>query len=397
MFNSPAGVAEDSSGNVYVADDLNDTIRKVTPGGVVSTLVPRGTTEEGQYLFTDPLGVAVDGAGNVYVADTFNGRIGKITPGRVVSILGGLDTSVARFDHAGDDGSGSAARFDTPRGIAVDNAGNVYVADTENEMIRRGVPPPVGQLLNISTRLGVNTGDNVLIGGFKISGSANRQVLLRALGPTLHSFGINDALVDPVLELHDGAGTLLVANDNWKDTQQASIDATGKAPSNDLEPAILRTLPPGGYTAIVRGKNNTVGVGLVEAYVVDQAVGARLTNLSTRGFVDVNQNVMIGGFICGNDVSVVVRALGPTLAQFSVPNVLADPTLELRDENGTLITSNDNWGDNQEGEIEATGLAPPGETESAVIITRPASNTTAIVHGKNNTTGNALVEAYSLN
>jgi hypothetical protein len=259
-----------------------------------------------------------------------------------------------------------------------------------------GTPTP-GILLNISTRLGVGTGNNVLIGGFIITGSSNKQVLLRALGPTLSQFGVTGVLADPTLELHNGSGALLASNDNWKDTQQSAIMATGKAPPNDLESAILSTLAPGNYTAIVRGKNNTTGIGLVEVYDLDQAVDTTLTNISTRGFVNTNQNVMIGGFISGNGaVNVIVRALGPTLTQFGVPNVLANPTLELHDVNGTLLASNDNWKDTQQAEIMATGKAPPNDLESAIITTRPPGNTTAIVRGKNNTTGNALVEVYTL-
>jgi hypothetical protein len=255
----------------------------------------------------------------------------------------------------------------------------------------------IGQLLNISTRLKVLTGNSVLIGGFIVGGSGNKTVLMRALGPTLHNFGITGFLADPTLELHAGNGTLIMSNDNWKDTQQAAIAATGLAPPNDLESAILHTFTAGNYTGIVRGKNNSTGVALFEVYDIDKAFDTTLTNISTRGFVDLGQNLMIGGFISGNGiVRVIVRALGPTLTQFGVTNVLADPTLELHDANGAMIASNDNWKDTQQAEIQASGFAPPNNAESAIIITRPPGNTTAIVSGKNNTTGNALVEVYVL-
>ena len=257
----------------------------------------------------------------------------------------------------------------------------------------------IGQLLNLSTRMRVLTGNSVLIGGFIITGTGNIDVLLRALGPTLSQFGVVDPLQDPTIELHAGNGALLATNDNWKDTQQNAINATGLAPPNDKESAILSTgLAPGNYTAIVRGKNNTTGIGLVEAYDLSQAPATTLHNISTRGFVDTDQNVMIGGFISGNGVvKVIVRGLGPTLSQFGVTNVLADPTLEVRDGQGTLLASNDNWQDTQQAEIQASGFAPPNAKESAIIIERPPANTTAIVRGKNNTTGNALVEVYTLN
>ena len=259
-------------------------------------------------------------------------------------------------------------------------------------------PAPPAQLLNISARLKVLTGDNVLIGGFIISGSENKQVLLRALGSTLGQFGVSGVLADPTLELHDGTGAVIASNDNWKDTQQAEIAATGKAPPTDFESAILRTLAPGSYTVVVRDKNAATGVALVEAYDLSPGANASLSNSSARGFVGINDDVMIGGFITGEgNCRVIVRALGPTLAQFGVPNVLADPMLELYDPNGTLVASNDNTPSPLHfSEIRASGFAPPNGAESAIIITRQAGNITAIVRGKNNTTGNALLEVYTL-
>jgi hypothetical protein len=261
-------------------------------------------------------------------------------------------------------------------------------------------PAPPAQLLNISARLKVLTGDNVLIGGFIITGSDNKQVLLRALGSTLGQFGVSGVLADPTLELYDSTGAVIASNDNWKDTQQVDIAATGKAPPTDSESAILRTLAPGSYTVVVRDKNATTGVALVEAYDLSPGVNASLSNSSARGFVGINDDVMIGGFITGEgNCRVIVRALGPTLAQFGVPNVLADPMLELYDPNGTLIASNDNTNISPFSpfsEIRASGFAPPNGPEPAIIVTRPAGNITAIVRGKNNTTGNALLEVYTL-
>jgi WD40-like Beta Propeller Repeat len=254
-----------------------------------------------------------------------------------------------------------------------------------------------GQLLNISTRLEVLTGNNVAIGGFIVTGTANKQVLLRALGPTLRQLGVNNALADPTIELHDHTGAAIASNDNWKDTQEVAIAATGKAPPDNLESAILRTLAPGSYTAIVRGKNSATGVALVEAYDLDQVLTTTLANISTRGFVGTGSNVMIGGAISGNGiVKVIVRVLGPTLAQLGVLNVLADPTLELHDANGAVIASNDNWQDTQQADIQATGLAPPNPLESAIVLPQSPGNSTAIVRGKNNATGVALVEVYNL-
>ncbi len=260
-----------------------------------------------------------------------------------------------------------------------------------------GLAVQPADLVNISTRMEVLTGNSALIAGFIITGTESKEVLLRALGPTLTQFGVVGALGDTTIELHNGAGTIIATNDNWKDTQQAAIAATGLAPPNNLESAILIPLAPGNYSVVVRGKNDTTGVGLVEVYDRNQAVNATLTNISTRGFVDTGVNVMIGGLISSTgNVKVLVRALGPTLTQFGVPNVLADPTLELHDANGALIASNDNWQDTQKTAIQASGLAPPNASEAAIIITKPTGSGTAIVRGKNNTTGNALVEVYRL-
>lgn len=251
-----------------------------------------------------------------------------------------------------------------------------------------------GQLLNISTRMEVLTGSNVLIGGFIITGMDAKKVLVRGLGPSLP---VNGALADPTLELHDSTKTL-ATNDNWKDTQQTEIQATGIPPSSDLESAIVATLPANaGYTAILAGKNGGMGIGLVEVYDLTTNVNSQLANISTRGFVDTEDNVMIGGFIAGNGIAkVLVRAIGPSLTAAGVQGALQDPTLELHDASGAIIQTNDNWKDTQQAEIQATGVPPTDDTESALVRTLAPGNYTAVVRGKNNTTGVALVEVYNL-
>jgi hypothetical protein len=257
--------------------------------------------------------------------------------------------------------------------------------------------PANAVLGNISTRLPVGTGDNVLIAGFIITGNAAKQLVLRALGPTLTQFGVPNAMQDTTLELHNSAGAVIGFNDDWQDASNAQSITPNLQPPNDLESAILTTLNPGAYTAIVRGFHNSTGTALVEVY--DTAVGStELSNISTRGFVQTGNDVMIAGVIVQfHDKEVVVRALGPTLTNFGVPNALADPTLELRDVNGTLLASNDDWKDTQQNAIEATDLAPPNDLESAIVGTLMPGNYTAIVRGFNNTSGNALVEVYGLN
>ena len=255
---------------------------------------------------------------------------------------------------------------------------------------------PLPQLLNISTRMQVLTDDKVLIGGFIITGNAPKKVILRAIGPSLTSFGVTNALADPVLELHLPDMTV-VTNDNWKDTQQTEIEATGLQPGSDEESAIVATLAPGVYTAIVNGKNGGTGIGLVEAYDLDQAADSTLANISTRGFVDTGDNVMIGGVIIGGETGqVLVRAIGPELTALGVNGALEDTTLELHDKDGALITSNDDWKETQQAVIEATGLAPKDDRESAILATLAPDIYTAIVRGKDGTTGVALVEVYNV-
>jgi hypothetical protein len=247
----------------------------------------------------------------------------------------------------------------------------------------------------------VQTGDNIGIGGFIITGSVPKQVILRAIGPSLTAFGIVDALADPVMELHGPAGFATMTNDNWRDTQEAEIQATGIAPTDDLESAIVATLDPGLYTAIVRGKNDTSGVALVEIYDLNRGVDSKLANLSTRAFVSTGDNIVIAGFLLSQEGSqdrIVVRGIGPSLAPgiFPVGAVLADPTLELRDGNGTLILANDNWQDNaaQAAEIIAAGLAPTNNLESAIAATLPPGLYTALLSGIANGTGIGVVEVY---
>lgn len=280
---------------------------------------------------------------------------------------------------------------------AINDRGQIAaVAEVMGGEIHAILLTPAPMLGNISTRLFVQTGDNVLIGGLIVSGTGPKKAILRALGPTLTNFGITNALGNPVLELRDSSGALITSNDNWGDAaNKEAIIASGLAPPNTLESAILTSLSPGNYSAVVRGANNATGVALVEVYDLDSTSGSKFGNISTRGFVQTGSSVMIAGLIVqGQDEKVIIRGLGPTLSQFGVPTVLADPTLELRDSNGTLIRSNDNWKDTQQAQIQASGYAPPHGLESALAATLAPSSYTAILRGKNNTSGNALVEVY---
>ncbi|HWM23813.1 MAG TPA: DNRLRE domain-containing protein [Chthoniobacterales bacterium] len=256
----------------------------------------------------------------------------------------------------------------------------------------------VPTLANISTRLRVETGDNALIGGFIITGTQSKRIIVHAIGPSLPLAG---ALADPILELRNSSGGLILSNDNWRvGGQEAEIIATTIPPSNDLESAIVATLPANSsaYTAIMRGVSDGSGIGVVEAYDLDQTIDSKLANISTRGLVQTGDNVLIGGLIVlgQSPLRVIVRALGPSLP---VPGPLADPTLELRDGDGALVAFNDDWRDDpiEESEINATGIPPTNDLESAIVRNLAPGPYTAILRGANNTTGVAVVEVYGLN
>jgi Fibronectin type III domain len=258
-----------------------------------------------------------------------------------------------------------------------------------------------GHLGNISTRLNVGVDDDVLIGGFIVRGPVPKRMILRAIGPSLTGAGVIGAMANPTLELHDSTGATIATNDNWQTSAQASeISASGLAPRNPLESAIIATLQPGSYTAIVRGVNNTTGIALVEGYELDSTT-TRLMNISARGHVGVGNDVLIGGFIVTGSQSktVMVRALGPSLGTGAHPlaGVLVNPVLELHDGSGNLLSSNDDWVNSpQHVAIVASGLAPSHSLESAILTTLSPGNYTAIVRGVHNTTGIGLVEVYDL-
>jgi len=269
-------------------------------------------------------------------------------------------------------------------------------------------PPTPTELGNISTRMNVGTSDDVLIGGIIIQGNVPKKVIIRAIGPELTQRGVPGALQDPTMELHNGAGAIIGRNDNWGTTirggvitsdQVAEIQASGFAPGDSHESAIISTLQPGNYTAIVHGVNNTTGIALIEVYDLDATADANLANISTRGLVGTGDSVMIGGLIIlgSTPEKVIVRAIGPELTARGVPGALQNPTLELHDGAGNLIAFDDNWKDSQRTEIIATHLAPTDDHESAIVATLPPGNYTAIVRGVNGATGVALVEVYKLN
>jgi uncharacterized repeat protein (TIGR03803 family) len=390
---SPWGVIQGQDGNLYGITSANtpNSVFRVTPAGQRTTMYVLDGTNG-----TETVGLVASTDGNVY-GTTKNGGIPQA--GNIFRITPAGQVNVYAFD--GDaTGQHPSRPFEGAEHslYGATESGGSYSHGT---VFRLNQAPP-RDVLNISTRLQVLTDDKVLIGGFIINGTDPKKVIIRGIGPSLS--GVGATLQDPILELHQGNATL-ATNDNWKQNQ-AVVEATGLQPTNDLEPAIVATLNPGAYTAILSGRNNGTGVGVVEVYDLDQAANSKLANISTRGFVDTGNNVMIGGLIVsggagGGYARVIVRAIGPTLGTVGIVNALQDPNLELHDAFGGTIASNDNWkdrstGGSQQGEIQATGIPPTNDFEAALVQNLAPGNYTVIVRGSNNTTGVAVVEGYTL-
>jgi sugar lactone lactonase YvrE len=447
-LNFPAGLAFDASGTLYVAEFGASQIVQITPAGTKSTYASN---------VVNPACLAFDHAGNLFVSEQGNANIiSKFGTGKTkTTFASNVDSpSGLVFDSAGNlyvstytalggttgkilkfapDGSRTtyASALNAPYGMALDRMAFLFVAERGTNSILEfkygnkstfasslslpqflAIEPPLSQPVNISTRLNVQTGDNVLIAGFIATGTAPKKLVIRALGPSLSQFGIPTALMDPTLELHAANGSLIASNDSWKindethQSQQAAIQATGLAPTDDRECVLTAELAPAQFTVVVRGKNNTTGVATVEVYDANQAVDSRLSNISTRGVVGDGANVMIGGFVVGSGngaAKVLLRALGPSLANFGLTGVLDDPDMSLRDSNGTEIAYCSYWyliaggDDSYVKEIQATGLAPSEYREAAILTTLPNGSYTAIVSGHQGETGIGLVEVYDLN
>lgn len=472
-FQEPVGVAVDASGNLYVADSGNSTIRKITAGGIVSTFAGSpGETGHSDGSATDarfdgPYGVAVDVVGNVYVADTFNHTIRRITAGGSVSTFAGQATQSGSGDGFGGsaafsgpaavavasdgslyvtetgnhlvrmisssgqvstvagsagndgsaDGSGTVARFNAPAGIAVGPSSSIFVSDTVNNTVRKltrvsvaPTPAPSAdsgetRIVNISTRSYVGTGGDIMIAGFIIGGTQPKQVLIRASGPALTQFGVPGVLEDPILILHAGQ-TEIARNDDWGsdadkiDSAMRQVNAFAWT-RGSKDAALVMTLPPGGYTAHVVGKNNTTGVALIEVYEADQTTtNGRLINISTRSAVKTGGEIMIAGFIISGNTPkrVLIRASGPALGDFGLSGVLQDPILAINS-GQTEIAQNDDWGTNQT-EIEAA-VAQTGafawkrnSKDAALVLTLAPGGYTALVKGKAESSGMALIEVF---
>lgn len=415
-FNEGKSVAIQADGKIVVTGDANSfaTLRYNVDGsldhsfsgsGIVTTAVGSSSSAEA---------VAIQADGKILVAGHGNGDFAIAR----YNSDGSLDTSYtgagkAFVDFAGNPSDyGYAVALDSSgRAVVVGDAGGLFgVARILRDPPVNPTPTPTptatptaspGTLGNISTRLPVLGGDNVLIAGMIATGNIAKNVIIVAIGPTLSDVGVPGALTDPTLEVFQ-ADTSIATNDDWRDSsQQAEIQGSGFAPTKDAESAIIVSLAPGtNYTATVRGKNGETGVALVEVFDLDTGATSKLGNISTRGFVGVDDNVMIAGVIVsppnGSDAKVLVRALGPTLADFGVAGALADPTVDLVNSSGTVLRSNDDWKGSQQAEIEAVNLGPAHDQEAALIETIPPGQYTAVVRGSGRTTGVGLIEIYNI-
>jgi hypothetical protein len=281
-----------------------------------------------------------------------------------------------------------------PVATAQRNVSVVAAQNTKVDYLAAAAGLQPATLANISTRSAVGTGENVMIGGFIITGTQAKKIVIRAIGPSLP---LPDKMLDPTLELHDSTGSVIGFNDNWgQNANSQEIALSGFAPTNPSESALLVTLAPGAYTAILRGADQTIGTAVVETYDLDPAANSKLANISTRAWVQTGDNVLIGGLIVMGQASadVIVRAIGPSLP---VAGAMVDPTLDLRDGNGAPFGFNDNWRSTQQSAIIATGLQPTRDAEAAILISLPPGAYTAIVRGANTMTGVAVIEVYHLN
>lgn len=422
--------------DVFYVGAGNTIVHRVTAGGAVTTLTYPGSIVRG--IVMDPQNYqrvfVLDDLNKVYGSTTegatwtdLTGNLGTLTDSvRAIELsnrdagfqgailyVGGAGGGVWQLPNPTAAGTWTVVSAGMPKvlvyGLRYDYTDSILAATTLGRGVFRisGTNTP-GSAANVSTRLPVGTDENVLIEGFIVQGPAGstKKIIVRGLGPSLIPFGIADALANPTLEIRDSNNVAVATNNDWRTTQVgglitgdqvAEITASGLPPTNDLESAIIASLVPGSYTAVVRGAGNTIGTGVVDAFDLSAASPARLANIATRGLIQPGDRLMIAGFIIQNGpVRAVVRAIGPSLIAFGIPNALPDTTLQLRDQNGTIVIENDDWRTTQELELVGTGLQPTHDLEAALVTTMQPGAYTAQVRGKNNASGIGVVQVYFL-
>jgi uncharacterized delta-60 repeat protein len=366
------------------------------------------TTTETAAFFPTIENIEPTADGKFLITGTFEAFNGTPAPGIArLNADGSVDTSFVAPVHR-DKRSRTKSAFKAQPDGSFLLSGPYIVGNetTTRSLIRLINPQPAA--VNISTRLGVGTDENVLIEGFIVDGPAgsSKKILVRAIGPSLSQFGISDPLANPTLEIHDASSATVATNNDWKTTQLGGIitanqfpeiNGSGLAPKNDLESAIVASLAPGSYTAVVRGAGNSIGTGVVDAFDLDAGSNARLVNIATRGLVQPDDKLMIAGFIVQNGaVKIVVRAIGPSLVDFGISNALPDTTVQLRDQQGAVVIENDDWKTGQPQELQSLGLQPSHNLEAALVATIPAGQYTAQVRGKGTDSGIGVVQVYFL-
>jgi sugar lactone lactonase YvrE len=392
-LNGPANLIFDSSGQLLEADFRSGNVFRFTPTGTRSTFASN---------VGSPHGLAFDASGNLFVADFQGGTILRFTPSRTRSTF--------------------ASGLNGPHGLAFDAAGNLFSADYNSGNIYKFAPAgtrstfasglrnpanllfqparaSANNLINLSTRAFVGTGTGVLIGGFILQGTTSTTLVLRAIGPSLSVHGVSGALQNPLLQLFNASGTMLSSNDNWQSgPDAAAIQRLGLAPADTRESALRATLSAGAYTVIFSGVAQTIGVGLVEVYDLQQT-SSRAANISTRGTVSSSDRVMIAGCIIGGSISkdIIVRALGPSLRDHGVADALPDPHLQFFNANGAMLSANDDWQESPNAaSIQSRGFAPGSPLESALLVTLPPGAYTAIESPTPGESGVGLIEIYDL-
>lgn len=411
---------QDRGGTNLIGGNINADV-EIAGGGLFAKIglnqnstAPRTPTITGNLIVGDALlaPIALNVNGSVSLSDTTRffldpGGSAQLTAQSTISLAGTLEPQVAYGENRtiahGAAISGVFKNAPNGRRVStIDGHGTFLVTYTSTDVTLTNYQPnpKIPQLLNISTRAQVLSGDNAAIGGFIISGSDYKNVVIRAIGPSLGASGVNSPLQDTVIELHDSKGVVVASNDNWQDTEGPELSASGIPPNDPRESGIFAALAPGAYTVVLRGESDTTGTALIEVYDLSSGTQTKLANISTRGFVDA-EHELIGGMIAGGSaqdhVQIVVRAIGAGLQPIGVANFLPDTALEVRDKDGALVAANDDFGTPSENEASIPpALRPTDAKDAALALSVAPGSYTAIVHGKNGASGSALVETYDV-